>query len=224
MIASMRKTIVKSGTRITENGFVIPDDNQTKTPAKGKWLLEVQEKQKIKEKSWYIFVLSFLVNAKNGCDFLINSKKLDGNSYLIISVIFNLKHGLELFCKAFTRFINIKIDKSDHGHDVRMLFQTLKEKLNSNQKYKESLSKEVNELERIVEKYNEMNFLRSYLKENFSLFDKENEFFKYAEHSVEIKVDYSSLINKISKLDIREIKNDIESVIKISKKFKNILS
>lgn len=216
-----RKAIKKNS--VNKEGFFVSID-KTSTAAKfDKGLSKIREKQEIKEKSWYIFVLSFLSNAKNGCEFLINSKRLDDNNkYLAISIIYNFKHGLEVFVKTFSRYLNEKMDKSDHFHDTKALLETFKKQLRS--KSKKELDKEVDKLEKIVEKYNEINFLTNYLKESFSVYDQKNTFFKYPEHEAMIVVDYSRLSNKINRDDMKEIKKDIESVVKISKKFKNILS
>ncbi|MBA4319181.1 MAG: hypothetical protein C0412_12340, partial [Flavobacterium sp.] len=65
---------------------------------------------------------------------------------------------------------------------------------------------------------------KSYMKESFSVYDQKNTFFKYPEHEAMIIVDYSKLLNQINRGDAEAIKKDIESVIKISKTFKNILS
>ncbi|MBA4321168.1 MAG: hypothetical protein C0412_22490, partial [Flavobacterium sp.] len=129
-----------------KNGFFVPD-NKSSTVAKfDKGLSKIKEKQEIKEKSWYIFVLSFLSNAKNGCDFLINAKRLDDNNkYLLISVIYNFKHGLEVFVKTFSRFLSEKMDKSDHFHDTKVLFETFKKQLKAINK--KELDKEIDKLE-----------------------------------------------------------------------------
>lgn len=217
-----RKKAIKKN-KINKAGFFVNND-KTSTVAKfNDGLSKIREKQEIKEKSWYIFVLSFLSNAKNGCEFLINSKRLDDNNkYLAISIIYNFKHGLEVFVKTFSRYLNEKMDKSDHFHDTKTLLETFKKQLKS--KNKKELDKEVDKLEKIVEKYNEINFLTNYLKESFSVYDQKNTFFKYPEHEAMIIVDYSKLSSKINRYDMEEIKKDIDNVIKISKKFKNILS
>lgn len=206
-----------------KDGFIVAK-YPTSTAAKfDKELSKIKEKQDVKEKSWYIFVLSFLNNARNGCDFLISAKRLDSNNkFLIISVIYNFKHGLEVFVKTFSRYLSGKIDKSDHFHDTKLLLETFKKQLKS--KNKKELNKEVDKLEKIVEKYNEIDFLKKYLKDSFSVYDQKNTFFKYPEHEATISVDYSKLSSQINRDDIGEIKKDIDNVIKISKKFKNILS
>ncbi|MFA4817429.1 MAG: hypothetical protein WC608_01730 [Parcubacteria group bacterium] len=215
------KKVIKKNS--LKNGFLVPD-NESSTAAKfDKGLSKIKEKREIKEKSWYIFVLSFLSNAKNGCDFLINAKRLDDNNkYLLISVIYNFKHGLEVFVKTFSRYLNEKVDKSDHFHDTKTLLETFKKQLKS--KNKKELDSEVDKLEKLIEKYNEIDFLRNYLKESFSIYDQKNTFFKYPEHEAMVIVDYSKLSNQVGRSDMEKIKKDIENVIKISKKFKNILS
>lgn len=66
-------------------------------------------------------------------------------------------------------------------------------------------------------------FLKNYLRNSFSLHDQENTFFKYPEHSVKIVVNYSQVVENITRDDVKLIKKDIDSVKKIAKKFKTIL-
>jgi ATP-dependent Lon protease len=184
-------------------------------------------KKRIKEKSCYIFVLSFLENAKNGCDSLIGCKRLDShNKHLIVGIVYNFKHGLEIFLKAFSRSINEKIDKSDQIHDTKRLLENFKKQLSSSRLKKnrtDILKKEINKLEKIIEKYNEVDFLKIYLRDSFSVYDQENTFFKYPEHSVKMIINYSELVNNITKNDILIVKKDIENIIKITKEFRNLL-
>lgn len=176
-----------------------------------------------KEKDWYIFVLSFLSLSKNGCDYILNSKRLSENyKFIIIAIIYNFKHGLESIVKAFSRSDNKKIDKSDHGHDIKKLFSNFKERVRVKNKIK--LNKEIDKLEKIIIKYNNLDFLNNYVKDNFSVNDYENKFFKYPENSVEIVINYARFLSHVTKSDIEKIKKDIEEVIKISKSIKKILS
>ncbi|MCG2694815.1 hypothetical protein L6261_01905 [Candidatus Parcubacteria bacterium] len=215
--------------KTNESNFVTGKTGAETTNDSKYFIDKSEEKKDIKEKSWYIFVISFLINAKNECDFLINSKRLDDNNkYLVISIVYNFKHGLEVFLKAFSRFLNEKIDKGDYGHDTKRLLDSFKNQINKKKgktklKNKKQTDKDINDLEKIIEKYNEIDFFKNYIKESFSVYDTENTFFKYPEHSTKIIIDYSRLSNQVNREDLKKIKKDIETVLKISKKFKSTL-
>lgn len=156
-----------------KEGIEVSNINPTKT--KASYVEEFENRAEIKRstkiKSWYIFVLSFLDNARNECDFLIECKRLDSNNkYLIIGIIYNFKHGLEIFLKAFSRSINEKIDKGDQIHDTKRLLDDFKKQLKFNKLKKDKiqvLNKGINELEKIIEKYNEIDFFKKLFKEFF---------------------------------------------------------
>ncbi len=200
---SVKKKTKKNSTEASN--FILPK-SPTKTAAKYDEDLpkKVETKQDIKEKSWYLFVLSFLGVAINNCEFILNGRLTNNDKILVIGIIFNFKHSLEVVIKAFSRVLSENMDKSDRGHDTKALLEAFKKKPKI--KNKRKLSQDINELEKLIEKYNELNFFKSYLKESFSIYDQENTFFKYPEHSARIVVDYSDFLNKISRNDIIEIK------------------
>jgi hypothetical protein len=106
------------------------------------------------------------------------------------------------------------------------LLENFKKQLSSSRLKKnrtDILKKEINKLEKIIEKYNEVDFLKIYLRDSFSVYDQENTFFKYPEHSVKMIINYSELVNNITKNDILIVKKDIENIIKITKEFRNLL-
>ena len=85
--------------------------------------------------AWLYFSQSYLQIAKLACQELIESKhnKHDDNIFweyhiedLIIPIIYNAKHGIEIFIKT----INLIIDnKYDEGHNIHKLFDGLKQKI-----------------------------------------------------------------------------------------------
>ncbi len=181
-----------------------------------------------REKDWYIFTSAFFNLSKIGCENVLNSKFTKNNKYLSLSIIFNLKHGLEVMLKAFNRNTNPEIDTTDKHHDIKMIFRDFKNSKSFKNKVNKlkttSLNKELSKLEKFVERYYGLDFINEYLKDSFKIKDKENTFFKYPENSAVIMVDYSTFLDHFTKTDIKNIKSDIEEIEKIIKKIKNFIS
>lgn len=176
----------------------------------------------IDEKGWFIFFYSFLSLASYGCDKLLESKKFNSNcKYIIVGVVFNVKHSLEVLLKAFTRQINPDIDKSDRGHDLYKLYENFKKtkKIKGNV----ILGKNIKKLSSYITKYHELTFLSPYLKNSFRLNDLENTFFRYPENESQIFVDYQSFLSQVTKQDVEDIKKDIVDILQVSKKIKKII-
>jgi len=181
-----------------------------------------KEGRRTKEKGWYIFVNSYLMFSKIGCEQLQSKKKrlTTNKKYIVIAIIYNLKHSLEIILKAFTRTLNKDIDKSDQIHDIEKLFSSFKKKIPKKDK---TLNRQVDNLKKIITKYIELNFLNEYLKGCFLVNDIENKFLKYPENSAQITVDYEKLLNQITKDNIKNIEADIKKLIKIIRDIKGLI-
>jgi len=206
-----------------ENPYYKKEESKT-TYKKGLTkIVDVSEiEHKTQEKEWYVFVNSYLRLSKIGCEQLQSKKKklTINKKYIVIAIIYNLKHSLEIILKAFSRTLNRDIDKGDQIHDIKKLFTSFKKKIKKNDK---KLNKQVDSLEEIITKYIEFNFLNEYLRKCFVVNDIENTFFKYPENSVKITVDYEKLLNQITKDNIRNIETDIEKLIKIILSIKKLI-
>lgn len=177
-----------------------------------------------KEKDWYIFASAFLNIAKNSCDNIILKKKLSSDDkFIFIGIIYNVKHGLEVILKAFARTINKKLDKSDYDHDINRLMKDFREKIKKKINKNNNLKEEMGELEIIIEKYYNLKFFNHYLKDDFIINDLRNTFFRYPENKTEIKIDYSKFLSQIKKIDIQNLRDDIDKIIEISIKMKKLI-
>ena len=192
-----------------------------------------EEKYETREKEWYIFVNSYLTLSEIGCEQLLQSGKLTiKKKYIIISTIYNLKHSLELMIKTFTRIINKNTNKNDRDHDIKELFTALKRTIQKKSRNKEKKIKKEDiklfnnqmiSLEKIIIKYQELNFLNKHLQGCFTMHDKQNTFLRYPENSMQIRINYEKLLNKITKDNIKDLKTDIEKLIKIVPSIKKVI-
>lgn len=180
-----------------------------------------------KEKDWFLFLGSFLNIAKCGCESSLGSRKFDLESKsIIVGVIFNIKHSLEILLKAINRKNNKKIDKSDYGHDLLRLMDFVSVKnINSAEKNKKEYSKCFENLKKIVIKYYGLYYVKEYLdKDILNIHDSDNCFFKYPENNnTFLSIDYSSLLSKATRADLLLIKDDIKLILEISKKIKKLI-
>lgn len=203
----------------TKNNYISSDTNNSTTSS-----VLVIDKSKpdnvvTKKSNWYTFTFSFLSLSEIGCnDFLIN-KSPDKN--LVLSILFNLKHSLEIVIKTISNDISGEFTE---GHDVQDLIGKLKAKVGKN-KNKIKLNTQLNKFESYLEKYCKLEFLNDTFKSAIILNDKNNILFKYPESNgkVFIHIDYSNLVNKITKSDIKSIKKDITEIRLILNELKGVI-
>ena len=167
---------------------------------------------KAKEKEWYIFVNSYLVLSRIGCEHLLHEEKLTiSKKYITIAIIYNLKHK--------------GTDKNDKVHDIKELFRELKKTISKGSKKEAGkLSKSsMNNLETMITKYQELSLLNRYIQGCFTMNDTKNTFLKYPENSTQIVVNYEKMLSQVTKNDIKGIKTDIDKLIKIMPNIKKII-
>lgn len=99
------------------------------------------------DQSWIEFAQSYLLLARVACQELLDtrenkhSKAVGSDWYmayapidLFIPVVFNIKHGIEVFIKTISILC---IGKYNEGHDIKKLFDELKGVIPSNMQPKE---------------------------------------------------------------------------------------
>ncbi len=209
-----QKRSTSNKTPIKKNNVLLRDKPET-------GFIDFSKKEKeAREKDWYIFALAFLDLAKNGCEYLIKEKSLKSKKYITIGIIYNLKHSLEIILKAFRRFHrrsqNKELNRSDYSHDTERLFDD-----NFKKQIEKKLDKKSKKIfSKIIHKYQTFDLFNEYLKGCFKFNDLENTFFKYPENSAKVEVNYSRFLNRITKTDIKNIKEDINEIKKIIDKIK----
>jgi len=132
------------------------------------------------------------------------------SKYLIFPIIFNFKHGIELYLKSISG-----IDKSEfiYGHDLKKLLEKIKE----NKKIK--ISKE---LESTIKKY----YYSKLLLKNKEP-DEKNQFERYPQDSPYDKIDFSEIKFikfKDNNVIVKENKIDIliKDIIIVNEKLRNL--
>lgn len=181
----------------------------------------------LKRKNWQVFTLSFFNLAAAGCQKLESLESLsDEDKQMFISIIFNIRHGLEVLIKTFMAIINDEKYRIENIHDVESLMEKLQKKITGQKlkkKVKDELSKSLSELENFLTKYTAQEYIKPYLqKENFEILDTQNTLFKYPENSVSIQIDYSEVLAQFTLVDLKNITSDILSLITLVKSMNNL--
>lgn len=200
---------------------------------------------------WVHFSHNYLKLAKLGCQEILNPKhnsaagrfELNYKPYdLFISIIFNIKHGIEVFTKTLKVILTEKlIDKIDQHHDISKLFTVLKKEIKKckiDDKIKKDHLKNpkdtnlgcayrsienggtvalLDEIENLIFKYYHCEILTEKLnngfKNKFTIEDSSNTAFKYPENNLEIKPHYDEILTTITENDIKEVLKDVEILL-----------
>jgi len=157
---------------------------------------------------WIWYVLSYLSIARISLEKLkidqypkktIGDKAIYFDKFVLIAVIWSIKHAIELIIKS----LGIMIDKAYlQSHDCKMLARDLREKLKPLNIYK---TEKIDELDVIIDKYYRLEFLNKKLITSGSLCDIKNDIFRYPNNFLDI-----GFVNSITLSEINEILKDIE--------------
>ena len=169
------------------------------------------------EKHWGSWAEGFLKLAEKGLLYLKNQKNIGkvkwfknqpkklfdlGIGHMIIAIIWNIKHGIELLIKALGINLNKQYWKK---HDLDFLIKDLELKMKDF-----CIEKHFQLLEQLIRKYYECNFSQKTI-----FVDKENTFFKYPElDSVSVSLDYS-FVHELKRKDINQFLRDIHNLKKL---------
>jgi len=180
----------------------------------------------IKKYEWISFARAYLSIAKIGIQELEYQRYADSvgknlfeysisyrNKYLIIPVIWNLKHAIELILKSLGIYEDLK---GKNGHNYFVILNEILKK--ENIKYTKI---EITNLAKIAVKYYKCEFLNKELfKENSIITDSRNDIFRYpASHFYSLELqnlkdisDFTEINNDIQKLEF--LLNEIDSRIR----------
>lgn len=150
---------------------------------------------------------------------------------LYISAVYNLKHSIEIYLKYFYIIIKNQLPKDLEIHNLEELlhlfnknysFELFSEivKKAYRQKKKSKYALEVAELEtEFIEEWvkNIINITLKYFKcedikskiGEFNLEDIMNDGFRYPKNKLKIELNYTEIVNKITKDDVKVVLNDI---------------
>jgi hypothetical protein len=202
-----------------------------------------------KQDDWVHFSHNYLGIAILGCDEILNAKHYKnllnvplhsyeyGHHELFIAIIFNIKHGIEVFTKTLKIILADELNKSEKHHNIVELFKILQKEIKKHniintiieEQKKDPTNHELNfiirdldnikerllEVETIVKKYYKCDFLKDKLDSNlFTIEDIDNTTFKYPENSLKINIKYGEVLSKLSDSDIEEAREDAKKLYK----------
>lgn len=158
---------------------------------------------------------------------------------LYFPILFNIRHSIEVLLKTliFVSFEKKYVDESNRTHDIEELFNEIKDKISVSdmqgeiekfcqiieaddmkvyfKKAKEKMPSFWKDLESIVKKYVQLDFLKDKILNNYSIYDFENTAFKYPTNNLSIQLDYANLIKNVDIKDIIEIIKDVRKLEEI---------
>ncbi|MFA6198315.1 MAG: hypothetical protein WC734_04165 [Patescibacteria group bacterium] len=157
---------------------------------------------------------------------------------IYISIIYNIKHGIEVFIKTVCVQFNVDYPKDGKGHDIKKALNTLYDKSKKDkQKISEWLENEditknspllatvkdrffknwtnnFSDIERLVNKYYYCEFIKAQMLTDYTIQDESNTGFRYPENNLLIKPDYQKIVDRVTALDIKGIDSDIVDLFK----------
>lgn len=189
-----------------------------------------------KKYDWPVFAQSYLYIAKLACQELLSqrkgkhSKNSDAEfpyttSDLFVSILFNIKHGLEVFIKGLGVFAYGEYNEK--LHDIQELFTDVKRRISGmsfqsdkSPYYDRVTTEEINAIPKNLDKIEEfvsyfynIDILKSKIGGDFLIKDIKNDVFRYPSNKAEIEIDWATILTtKISDADVREILTKIETL------------
>lgn len=193
---------------------------------------------------WNNFALGYLHIAELAFEEILTEKH-ENSDYSIEEIfipgLYNLKHGIEIVLKALdiTLFEKDELKGGDYTHNINDIFSKLKDGVNRkslNEALKElnkqnpdseeeisSVDAILSELEIIIKKYHNLDFLRKRLeREDYSVVDSDNTALKYPVNSLVIQINYENLSKKFTEDDVIESLKDTIKLQTIFYKFLTI--
>lgn len=206
-------------------------------------------KQKINNRNdWSNFALGYLALAELACTELVEKKYHGGDheedfniETLYIPALFNFKHGIEIFLKALgIEFLNKEVlNQSDYSHDIEEIFSRIKKEISverikkADEKYKNKNPEDKSdlkgnliftELENLIKKYQNLDFLKEKIGTDYLIRDWDNTVFKYPTNSLNIQLNYEKISSRFTEKDAIKLLTDILMLINILLRFRILLS
>src|SRR3989339_608373 len=192
--------------------------------------------KKSKHDDWVSFSQSYLQLARLGCDEILKSKhgkkgfrnrakfRIHAQD-IFIPILFNIKHGIEIFTKSLKLTLVGELSGNDLKHNISELFLLLKVEIKKHnilvviQREREATPQDINietaynslakipeflaHLEVVIGKYYHCDVFKEKLESNFTIEDIDNTAFRYPDNSLKIKMDYDKVLERITDSDVR---------------------
>lgn len=184
---------------------------------------------------WIIFSQSYLQIAKLACQELIepkHNKRHNDSTFwkyhiedLIIPIIYNIKHGIEIFIKTIGLIVD---NKYEEGHDIHKLFDGLKQKIEKlnlkphtiecdkiTQKDINNFPTHVDEIEKLVKEFYEIRFLKPGIRNNFVVCDSMNDIFRYPKNKAHVHINCLEVLSSFNINKIEELRAKVEKLYEL---------
>ncbi|WP_339632761.1 hypothetical protein [uncultured Sneathiella sp.] len=179
------------------------------------------------------FAQSYLLIAKLACQELLSDSEdkrhkaedifVYGVPDLYVPIVFNIKHGIEVFIKSLSIFIDETYD--ERTHDIKKLFQDVKPRIlkglhPTDRPYYDNLTQDgVNEIknalsqiETLINEFYHLDFLKSKINQNYTFSDIQNDFFRYPENKTGIQINWEPVLRDLSKEDVEQILSKVNEL------------
>lgn len=179
------------------------------------------------------FAQSYLLIAKLACQELLdkseNRHHKAQNSFtynisdLYVPMVFNIKHGIEVFIKSLSIFIDGTYDEKTH--DIKKLFIETKPRIlkilkPTKRPYYDNLTEAdvaktieaLNKIEELITDFYHLDFLKSKVGPNYKFTDVQNDFFRYPENKTGIQINWEPVLDQLSNEDIEHILGKINNL------------
>ncbi|MFY9461832.1 MAG: hypothetical protein WAP51_01355 [Candidatus Sungiibacteriota bacterium] len=194
-----------------------------------------KESDRIKKYDWAIFAQSYFLISKLACQELL-SKKAEKHSKsrsldtayqpadLYVSILFNIKHGIEVFIKTLGVFA---YGEYEEGHDIKTLFSNARGKISKleliprqkgfyddiTQDDIDASLKDMEQIEKLVLYFFELDFLKQKLGGNFVINDTLNDVLRYPDNKASIRIDWGTVLSfRVQPHDIEEVLTKLDDL------------
>jgi hypothetical protein len=155
---------------------------------------------------------------------------------LYVSILFNIKHGIEVFIKTLSVFA---YGEYEEGHDIKTLFSNVKDKISKlslvpRQKgfYDDIAQDDIDifftnlpDIEKLILYFFELDFLKRKLMGDFVIKDTHNDVLRYPDNKASIRIDWGSvLITRVRLSDIKEILEKLDALYELLNKSGHLLA
>jgi len=204
-----------------------------------------KENDKVRKYDWAIFAQSYFLIARLACQELLNTQNKKHSKSrnrdipytpadLFVAILFNVKHGIEVFIKTLSLFA---YGEYREGHDIRELFIEVKQKISklnltpSKPVYYDAVTKEdinnslrdLDKIETFVSYFYTLDLLKSKIGQHYKIKDTQNDFLRYPDNKAEVQVDWGTVLSSgIAEIDIKEIFQKLENLSELFNKAGNL--
>lgn len=177
------------------------------------------KKTNLSKYEWINFTNAYLALARIGIEELCGRKYINKkhpfeniaiyeNKVLLIPIIWNLKHAMEIIIKS----LGIAIDKEYFNtHNTDDLMADLKQRIQALKIFKQNKS---DELVGLVYKYYKCEFWDKRIISDSVIFDIQNDIFRYPDNSATFILD-ASIFKSTSEKEIEELHSDVDIMYRL---------